>query len=113
MSLNTTLSIPASVERPSAPSIGDFSKKTRGIWALPGLTGPVILVASPRTKAVRNGTIWRDILSVAAEVLELRAWRAMDPVACFMLAGYVAVIAQPLVYGNVAHTFAAFMTPVK
>jgi hypothetical protein len=113
MSHNTTLTIPATLGRASAAAIGDFSKKTQGIWMLPGLTGPMVVVASPRIKSMRPKTIWRDILSLFAEVLDLRAWREMDPVACFMLAGFVAAVAQPLVYGNMGHSFAAFMTPVK
>jgi len=37
----------------------------------------------------------------------------MDPVGCLLLAAYAAVIAQPLVFGNLGSTIVALMTPVK
>jgi hypothetical protein len=89
------------------------SKKTRRIFTLPGLTGPVVLVGSPRTKSLPKGTICHDILSLLADIFDLRAWRKMDPLACFMLAGYAAVISQPLVYGGLGSSIVALMTPAK
>src|SRR5580698_327387 len=100
--LSSTLPASADIARPSSPAVSasNISKKTRRIYSLPGLTGPVVLVGSPRTKSVQKGTICHDILSLVADVLDLRGWRKMDPLACFMLAGYAAVIVQPLVFGG-------------
>src|ERR1700733_8281638 len=117
MSHNNTLSVPgpSSIASPSLPALpaGHFSKKTRKIFTLPGLTGPVVLVGSPRTKSLQKGTICHDILSLVADILELRAWRKMDPLACLMLAGYTAVISQPVVYGSLGSSIVALMTPTK
>jgi hypothetical protein len=114
---NTTLSLPilSSVAIPSSPAMPatHISKKTRRIFTLPGLTGPVVMVGSPRTKSLQKGTICHDILSLLADVFDLRAWRKMDPLACFMLAGYTAVISQPVVYGNLGSSIVALMTPLK
>jgi hypothetical protein len=93
--------------------MGHFSKKMREIVALPGLTGPVLLIRSPRTKSARRGTIWCDILSLAADILDLRAWRKIDPLACSMLAGYIAVVAQPLIFGSLGSSIVALMMPTK
>jgi hypothetical protein len=81
--------------------------------SLPGLTGPVLLVSSPRARSAPRATIWRDVLSLTADILDLRAWRDLDPVAGFMLAGFVAAVAQPLVYGSLGTSIVALMTPVK
>jgi hypothetical protein len=54
-----------------------------------------------------------DILSLVADILDLRGWRKMDPLACFMLAGYTAVVAQPLVFGSLGSTVVALMMPTK
>jgi hypothetical protein len=114
---NTTLSLPISshIATPSSPAVPAtrISKKTRRIFTLPGLTGPVVMVGSPRTKPLQKGTICHDILSLLADVFDLRAWRKMDPLACFMLAGYTAVISQPVVYGNLGSSIVALMTPLK
>jgi hypothetical protein len=114
---NSTLSIPASNSLAGtskhAPETTGFAKKQRRIWALPGLTGPVILVASRPAIAAFQGTFWRDILSLATDVLQIRAWRDMDPIGCYMLAAYTAAIAQPLVYGNLGSSIMALMTPLK
>jgi hypothetical protein len=119
MTDHTTLPISASsgFGKPSAASTAlaanRFSKKTRRIFTLPGLTGPVVLVGSPRTKSAQKGTICHDLLSLAADIFDLRGWRKMDPLACFMLAGYAAVIAQPLVFGSLGSSIVALMTPTK
>ena len=42
-----------------------------------------------------KGTIWRDVMSLVADILDLRAWGKLDPVAGFMLAAYVAAAGQP------------------
>jgi hypothetical protein len=114
---NTNLSIPAppSIAKPSLAAMprGHVSKKTRKIFALPGLTGPVILIRSPRTKSLQKGTICHDTLSLVADILDLRGWRKMDPLACFMLAGFTAVVAQPLVFGSLGSSIVALMMPTK
>jgi hypothetical protein len=113
----TTLSFPAtsSIDVTSSPAMpaSHISKKTRRIFTLPGLTGPVVMVGSPRTKSLQKGTICHDIMSLLADIFDLRAWRKMDPLACFMLAGYTAVISQPVVYGNLGSSIVALMTPLK
>lgn len=114
---NTTLSIPgsSSIAKPSLPALpaGHFSKKARRIFTLPGLTGPVVLVGSPRSKSLQKGTICHDILSLLADIFDLPAWRKMDPLACFMLAGYTALISQPLIYGSVGNSIVALMMPTR
>jgi hypothetical protein len=114
---NTNSSISVSFgnakESPSFLPVGAFPKKRQRILSLPGLTGPVLMVGSVRVKAERKTTVWRDILSFAADILDLRAWRDSDPVAGFMLAAYVAAVAQPLVYGSLGNSIVALMTPVK
>lgn len=50
---------------------------------------------------------------LAADVLQLRSWRKLDPLALLMLAVYAAMIAHPLVYGNLGSSVMALMTPVK
>ena len=75
--------------------------------------GPVLLVGSPRSASHRKGTLFGDILSFTVDILDLRAWRDMDPVAGFMLAAYVAAVAQPLVYGGLGSSIVALMTPVR
>lgn len=120
MTHNTTLTLPASssitsIAKPSSPALpsGHISKKTRRIFTLPGLTGPVIMVGSARAKSAPRQTICHDILSLVADIFDLRAWRTMDPVASFMLAGYTAVLAQPLVFGSLGSSIVALMTPTK
>jgi hypothetical protein len=114
---HTTLSVPgsSSITKPSFPVLptGNFSKKTRKIFTLPGLTGPVVVIGSPHTKTLQKGTICHDIMSLVADILDLRAWRKMDPLACFILAGYTAIVSQPLVYGNLGSSIVALMTPTR
>jgi hypothetical protein len=114
--LHNTLSIPSSKDlpgrAPAAPTTNSIPKKQRRIWALPGLTGPVILVA-PRANPARKTSVTWDILSLATDILELRAWREMDPIGCFMLAAFTAVVTQPLVFGDLGSSIVALMTPLK
>src|SRR5580704_10398457 len=114
---NTTLSLPISshIATPSSPAVPAtrISKKTRRIFTLPGLTGPVVMVGSPRTKSLQKGTICHDMLSLLADIFDLRGWRKVDPLACFMLAGYTAAVAQPMVFGNLGSTIVALMMPTK
>jgi hypothetical protein len=93
--------------------LGGFSTKKRGFFLVPGLTGPVVLVATSRAKRLPKRTIWCDILSLFVDIFCLRAWRDMDPLACVMLAGFTAIIAQPLVFGGLGSSVVALMTPTK
>jgi hypothetical protein len=97
----------------SASTVGTFPKKKQRILSVPGLTGPILIVGSVRAKENPKRSIWRDVLSLAADILELRGWRTADPLSGFMLAAYVAAIAQPLVYGSLGTNIVALMTPVK
>jgi hypothetical protein len=97
----------------SVSPVGTFPKKTHRVLSLPGLTGPVLLLGSPRVKSAPKRTIWHDALSLTVDILGLRAWRDMDPVGGFMLAAYVAAVAQPFVYGGLGTSIVALMTPVK
>ena len=65
-----------------------------------------IELAKPRT-------LLTDILSFAADVLELRAWRDMDPLACILMAAFAAILLQPVVFGQLGSSIFALMTPVK
>jgi hypothetical protein len=113
---NSTLSIPGSsrvtATLPSLP-VGHFPNKSHRVFTLPGLTGPVVMVGSPRTKSFQKGTICHDILSLLADIFDLRGWRKMDPLACFMLAGYTAAVAQPMVFGGLGSSIVALMMPTK
>src|ERR1700733_9907872 len=93
----------------SANRFGDVSKRTWKVRALPGRSDPILLVAAPRAKTVHERPIRHNILSLTANILDLRAWRDMDPLACFMLAGYTAVILQPLIYGSLGGSLVALM----
>ncbi len=114
---NTASSIVASAgntkESPSVSPARAFPNKKHRILSLPGLTSPVLLIGSARAKSVPKGTFWRDIVSLAVDILDLRAWRDRDPEAGFMLAAYVAAVTQPLVYGSLGNSIVALMTPVK
>ncbi|HEY4361941.1 MAG TPA: hypothetical protein VGN17_13270 [Bryobacteraceae bacterium] len=55
----------------------------------------------------------RDFAILLADVFQIREWRGMDPVGCFLLAAYAAVVAQPLVFGTLGSSIVALMTPVK
>jgi hypothetical protein len=71
------------------------------------------VIGSSRTKSLQKGTICHDILSLLADVFDLRAWRKMDPLACFLLAGYTAMLSQPVVYGGLGSSIVALMTPTR
>jgi hypothetical protein len=66
-----------------------------------------------RTNLARPLSAFRDLLNFFADIFELRAWRDKDPIACFMLAAFLAAIAQPVVYGSLGTGIVALMTPVK
>jgi hypothetical protein len=55
----------------------------------------------------------KDILSFAADVFDLRAWRDMDPLACILMAAFAAILLQPVVFGQLGSSIFALMTPVK
>lgn len=114
MSHDSTLLIPgSSSDAQQTPSSPGFRPKSRRLWTLPGLTGPVLLVRTPVAKPGRKSSLTRDFASLLADVFQIREWRGMDPVGCLLLAAYAAVIAQPLVFGNLGSTIVALMTPVK
>jgi hypothetical protein len=66
----------------------------------------------PAAKA-RKSAAFAEIVSCCADVLELRSWRSPDPLAGFLLAAFIAIVAQPLVYGTTGMSIVALMTPVK
>ena len=72
-------------------------------------TGPAPqpTVSAPRT------TLWRELFSFAADALDLHSWRDMNPIACVLLAGFLAVVTEPLVHGGLAGRFLALMTSAK
>ena len=55
----------------------------------------------------------KDILALAADVFDLRAWRDMDPLACILMAAFAAILLQPVVFGQLGSSIFALMTPVK
>jgi hypothetical protein len=75
-----------------------------------GCSDSLVLRAPARKRLKSAG--W-DILSLSADVLELRSWRRMGVGGGFLLAAYVAIIAQPLVYGSLGTSIVALMTPVR
>lgn len=60
-----------------------------------------------------KATLWRDLLTFTVDALDLYSWRDMNPMACILLAGFIAVVAEPLVHGGLAGRFVALMTSVK
>jgi hypothetical protein len=66
----------------------------------------------PAPKA-RKSAIFAEIVSCCVDVLELRSWRSPDLLAGLLLAAYIAIVAQPLVYGTTGMSIVALMTPVK
>jgi hypothetical protein len=115
MTHQTTLSVldSSSITKWSLPALPGYLSKNTRIFTLPGLTGPVVVIGSSRTKSLQKGTICHDILSLLADVFDLRAWRKMDPLACIILAGYTAMLSQPVVYGNLGSSIVALMTPTR
>ncbi len=61
----------------------------------------------------KPSTVFKEILSFTADVLELRAWRNMDPLACILMAAFAAILLQPVVFGQLGSSIFALMTPVK
>jgi hypothetical protein len=70
-------------------------------------------LSAVRQTVHRARTVCREVLSLAADVLELRAWKRRDPVAGILMAGFAAICAQPLVYGSLGSSMVALMTPVR
>src|ERR1700694_6307316 len=44
----------------------------------------------PSTSAPK-ATLWRELFSFAVDALDLRSWREASPMACFLLAGFIAI----------------------
>jgi hypothetical protein len=71
------------------------------------------LIEIEKAAPAQPRTTCKDLLSLAADVLELRAWRDMDPLACILLAAFTAILVQPIVFGQLGSSIFALMTPVK
>ncbi len=69
--------------------------------------------ATPPVKSAPKPALWRDIFSFAVDALDLHSWRKMNVTACILLAGFIAVVAEPLVYGGLASRFVALLTSVR
>jgi hypothetical protein len=77
------------------------------------LSGATQTPVAPTAKPAPKATLGRDLFSFAVEALDLRSWRDMNPTACILLAGFIAVVSEPLVHGGLAGRFLALMTSVK
>lgn len=64
-------------------------------------------------RTVRIRACCRDAWPLAADILELRSLARMNPFEGFLVAAYVAIVAQPLVYGSLGNSMVALMTPVR
>jgi hypothetical protein len=102
---NGGLSLPVSSKRvkqplsvPAASSLSDSAQKT---------------LAVPAEKSAPKASLWRDLSSFTVDALDLRSWRDMNPMACILLAGFIAVVAEPLVHGGLPGKFVALMTSAK
>jgi hypothetical protein len=65
------------------------------------------------SKSAPKSTIWRELFSFTVDALDLRSWRQANPMACIMLAGFIAIVAEPLVHGGLPGKFVALMTPMS
>jgi hypothetical protein len=65
------------------------------------------------SKSAPKATLWRELFSFAVDALDLRSWREANPMACILLAGFIAIVAEPLVHGGLPGKFVALMTSVK
>ena len=71
-------------------------------------------LASPLpSKSAPKATLWRELCSFAVDALDLHAWRKVNLMACILLAGFVAIVAQPLVYGGFPGKVVALMTSLS
>jgi hypothetical protein len=64
---------------------------------------------TPASKPAPKATLWRELFSFAVEALDLRSWREANPMACIVLAGFIAIVAEPLVHGGLPGKFVALM----
>jgi hypothetical protein len=55
----------------------------------------------------------RGFRSLISGALETRVCGDMDVVGCVLLAGFVAIVVHPVVYGNLGTSIVALMTPVR
>ena len=62
------------------------------------------------SKSPPKVTLWRELFSFAVDALDLQSWRAATPMACILLAGFIAIVAEPLVHGGLPEKFVALMT---
>jgi hypothetical protein len=64
------------------------------------LSLPVSVGPSLPSKPAHKATLWRELCSFAVDALDLHSWREVNPMACILLAGFIAVVAEPLVHGG-------------
>jgi hypothetical protein len=83
--------------------------------ALAAAGGQTVLDSCPPTSARFSGAGGRLRLAwaVLSDVFGFPAFARMALIEAFLLAAYVATIAQPLIYGSVTKSFVALMTPVR
>jgi hypothetical protein len=105
MITNTGLSIPVSSKSvkqllsvPATSALSDSTQKT---------------LAAPPAKAAPKASLLRDLFSFTVDALDLHSWRDMNPMACILLAGFIAVVAEPLVHDGLAGRLVALMTSMK
>jgi hypothetical protein len=65
------------------------------------------------SNSTSKASLWRELSWFAVEALDLRSWREVNPLACILLAGFIAIVAEPLVHGGLPGKFVALMTSVK
>jgi hypothetical protein len=70
-------------------------------------------MATASAKPAQNTRFLGEIFHLFADLLHLREWRQVDPIASFLLAAFAAIISQPLVSGRLGNTLVALMTPVR
>jgi hypothetical protein len=103
---NTVFSFPVSSklvkQSLSVDATGSVPDSTQRTLASP-------LPSRPAPKA----TLWRELCSFAADALDLRSWREANPTACILLAGFIAIVAEPLVHGGLPGKLVALMTSVS
>jgi len=104
------------VMNPPPPNSG-FSISTLRWNGSPDQYTSFLVLYTPSLRVIqKRSSAKRSLMRLArfwADIFELRFWRRADPIASFLLAAYVAAMAQPLVYGSLGASVVALMTPVK
>ena len=65
------------------------------------------------SKSAPKVTLRRELFSFAVDALDLHSWRTANPMACILLAGFIAIVAEPLVHGGLPGKFVALLTSVS